>query len=435
MKQAIDIEIKGNLTKDTPPKALLSKLVMASSSGILEVSSCDAVWRIYIEGGRLVFASHSINPLDVFDQNLKDFSRIAPAINGEVRESIRAMAAHYDAEQDLPFSYQAIRFLKDQRHLNLDQVTQLIKQVSQEVLESFLLLVSGEYRFISSSAPFNPLSCLDLLLLVQECQYRIQAWRNLGPEIWSPYQGLYYFSQSEVQRQPASEILTKCGETLKGLSFRTLAVRLGQDELSLAQELYSEIANNTIVLREPVAPYHLFPRFTDRFPIADPQVISEISYNPQEFADQFLVENKSGSISEHTVICIDDSPAMLKMVQRYLMREKLCPILIDDPVKALVKVIKSNPHLILLDVEMPRMDGYDLCRMLRKHPQLRDTPIIMVTGKSGLINRAKAKVVGATDYLTKPFNASELSNKVLRHLESPKETVEKTSAPHFRLIT
>ena len=80
-------------------------------------------------------------------------------------------------------------------------------------------------------------------------------------------------------------------------------------------------------------------------------------------------------------------------------------------------MLKSNPSLILLDVEMPRMDGYDLCRMLRKHPQLRTTPIIMVTGRTGLFNRAKAKVVGATDYLTKPFDAAELSEKVFRYLQ------------------
>ncbi|PZD75100.1 Signal transduction histidine-protein kinase BarA [Acaryochloris thomasi RCC1774] len=418
MKQEIDVEIKGQLTSNTPPKAILSQLVASSSSGILEVVSCDAVWRIYVEGGQLVFASHSINPSDVLDRHLKDFSRIVPAINQKIKQDVRALSNRYDARQDLPFSYQAIRWLQDQNYLNTEQVMLLIKRLSQEALESYLLLVAGDYRFISRSSSLDPMSRLDLLLLVQECQYRIKAWRDLGPEIWSPYQGLYYFSQSELQRQSGSEKLEKYGGVLRGFSFRKLAVILGQDELSLAQDLYSEITEKTIILREPIAPYHLFPRFSDRFPSSDPNLSGDVSYNPQEFADQFLIENKTGSMSQYTVICIDDSPAILKMVQRYLIQEKLCPILIDDPIKALVKVIKSNPSLILLDVEMPRMDGYDLCRMLRKHPQLKDTPIIMVTGRSGFINRAKAKVVGATDYLTKPFDSSELSNKVFRYLES-----------------
>lgn len=418
MKQAIDIAIKGKLTRDTSPKALLSQLVTSSSSGILEVVSCDTVWQICVEEGQLVFASHSINPVDVLDQHLQDFSRIVPAINPKIRQDVRALFHHYDAQQDLPFSYQAIRWLQDQNCLNAEQAMLLIKKLSQEALESYLLLVAGDYQFIYRSTSFNPMSRLDLLLLVQECQYRIKAWRDLGPEIWSPYQGLYYFSQSELQRQSGSAKLEKYGDVLRGLSFRKLAVILGQDELCLAQDLYSEIAEKTIVLREPIAPYHLFPRFSDRFPRAESQLSSDVSYNPQEFADQFLIENRTGAMSQYTVICIDDSPAMLKMVQRYLIQEQLCPVLIDDPIKALVKVIKSNPSLILLDVEMPRMDGYDLCRMLRKHPQLKDTPIIMVTGRSGFINRAKAKVVGATDYLTKPFDSSELSNKVFRYLES-----------------
>jgi two-component system, chemotaxis family, response regulator PixG len=416
--QERDSETQGKLTESICPKALLSKLVISSSSGILEVVSCDAVWRIYIEGGQLVFASHSINPLDVLDRHLRDFSRIVPAIDGEARKAIRSMASNDGSRQDLPYSYQAVRLLKDHNHLNSEQATYLIKRLSQEALESYLLLVSGEYRFISCSAPLPAISRLDLLLLVQECQYRIKAWRSLGPDIWSPYQRLYYFSQGEAQRQTYSEKIEKYGGALRGSSFRKLSVLLGQDELSLAQELYPEITQKTILLREPISPYHLFPRFSDRFPSSDLELSNDDPYNPQEFADQFLIENKTGSMSQYTVICIDDSPAMLKMVQRYLIQEKLCPILIDDPIKALVKVLRSNPNLILLDIEMPRMDGYDLCRMLRKHPQLKDTPIIMVTGRSGLINRAKAKVVGATDYLTKPFNSSELSSKVFRYLES-----------------
>ena len=325
MKQATNLQTQGKLTQSTHPKALLSKLVMSSSSGILEIASYDAVWRIYIEGGKLVFASCSITPLDALDRHLRDFSRIVPALNRDVRGKIRSMSSAYDSGQDLPFSYEAIRVLENQNHIDSSQVISLIKRLSQEALESYLLLVAGEYRFIEISTSLQASAHLDLLLSVQECQYRIQAWRNLGPDIWSPYQRPYYFSQGELQRQSVPERFEKYVGALRGFSLRQLAVMLGQDELSLAQTLAPEIAKKNILLREPKPPYDMFPRFSDQFSSIEVASETNISYNAQEFADQFLIENKTGSTSRYTVICIDDSPAVLKMVQRYLIPRQAVP--------------------------------------------------------------------------------------------------------------
>ena len=72
--------------------------------------------------------------------------------------------------------------------------------------------------------------------------------------------------------------------------------------------------------------------------------------------------------------------------------------------------------MILLDIGMPNLDGYKLCSLLRNHPLFRITPIVMVTGKEGFIDRAKARLAGATDYITKPFTKSELLRIAFRYL-------------------
>jgi twitching motility two-component system response regulator PilG len=79
-------------------------------------------------------------------------------------------------------------------------------------------------------------------------------------------------------------------------------------------------------------------------------------------------------------------------------------------------IVRINPDLILLDVGMPAIDGYQLCSMLRRHNLFKTTPIVMVTGNTGLIDRAKAKVAGATDYMTKPFTQEQLIKMVFRYL-------------------
>ncbi|MEO1742694.1 MAG: response regulator [Cyanobacteria bacterium J06629_9] len=113
---------------------------------------------------------------------------------------------------------------------------------------------------------------------------------------------------------------------------------------------------------------------------------------------------------------MDDSPTVLAAIQEFLDDKSLAVIPINDPVKALMQIMRSKPDLILLDVTMPNLDGYELCSLLRRHPRFRNTPIIMVTGNTGLIDRAKAKLVRASGYLTKPFSQSDLLKMVFMHL-------------------
>lgn len=90
--------------------------------------------------------------------------------------------------------------------------------------------------------------------------------------------------------------------------------------------------------------------------------------------------------------------------------------MISDPVKALMQIVRSKPDLILLDVTMPNLDGYELCSLLRRHPSFKAVPVVMVTGNTGFIDRAKAKLAGASSYLTKPFTQSDLLKTVFKHL-------------------
>lgn len=118
----------------------------------------------------------------------------------------------------------------------------------------------------------------------------------------------------------------------------------------------------------------------------------------------------------YTVACIDDSPTVLQAINSFLDDGNFSIVMINDPLKALIQVIRYKPDLILLDVGMPNLDGYELCSMLRRHPNFKHTPIVMVTGHTGFIDRAKAKLVGASGYLTKPFTRSDLMKMVFKHL-------------------
>jgi two-component system, chemotaxis family, response regulator PixG len=125
----------------------------------------------------------------------------------------------------------------------------------------------------------------------------------------------------------------------------------------------------------------------------------------------------SSATATYKIACIDDSPTVLQAISTFLNDSSVSVIMINDPVKALMQVVRNKPDIILLDVGMPNLDGYELCSLLRRHPSFKQTPIIMVTGHTGFIDRAKAKIAGASGYLTKPFTQSELIKTVFRYLE------------------
>jgi twitching motility two-component system response regulator PilG len=118
----------------------------------------------------------------------------------------------------------------------------------------------------------------------------------------------------------------------------------------------------------------------------------------------------------YTIACIDDSPTVLSAIETFLDDKAFKVIRIENPVSALMTIIRNKPDLVLLDVTMPSLDGYELCSLLRRHPAFKHTPIIMVTGNRGFIDRAKAKLVGATGYLTKPFTQPDLLKIIFKHL-------------------
>jgi two-component system, chemotaxis family, response regulator PixG len=127
--------------------------------------------------------------------------------------------------------------------------------------------------------------------------------------------------------------------------------------------------------------------------------------------------HSSSQTKTYTIVCIDDSPTVINAIKSFLDEQVFHVVGINDPLKALMQILRTKPNLILLDIEMPNLDGYELCSLLRKHSHFKDTPIVMVTGRTGFIDRAKAKMVRASGYLTKPFNQAELLKIVFQHID------------------
>ncbi|ERR1700737_1420676 len=132
---------------------------------------------------------------------------------------------------------------------------------------------------------------------------------------------------------------------------------------------------------------------------------------------------------EPTVLVVDDSPTVRKIVQMTLQREHIKVITAADGLSALTSVADAMPAVILLDIQLPRMDGYQICQIIRKNLQFRQIPIIMLSGKDGLFDKMRGRLAGSTEYLTKPFDSVELVQTVKKHLANWQDRVAEQMPP------
>ncbi|HKV85677.1 MAG TPA: response regulator [Ktedonobacterales bacterium] len=123
-------------------------------------------------------------------------------------------------------------------------------------------------------------------------------------------------------------------------------------------------------------------------------------------------------MDEPVVLVVDDSPTVRKIVQLTLQREHIRVVTAGDGLSALAAVADEQPDLILLDIMLPRMDGYNICQVVRRNMAYRDMPIIMLSGRDGIFDKMRGKLAGSTEYITKPFDSTELVQTVKRHLDS-----------------
>lgn len=121
------------------------------------------------------------------------------------------------------------------------------------------------------------------------------------------------------------------------------------------------------------------------------------------------------SIAGLKVMVIDDSNTIRRSAEIFLTQAGCSVVLAEDGFDALAKVVDHEPDLVFCDVLMPRLDGYQTCALIKKSPRLHATPVVMLSSKDGLFDRARGRMVGCEEYLTKPFTKDSLLKCVARH--------------------
>ncbi len=340
------------------PLSLLAQLISRQVSGCLKLTAQASEWRLLFNRGQLNFATSSADAFDRLDRQMQALNL---GLSEAEKDRLRQLFEQSDeVDEVVSRDYRAICWLVEQQHLTTDQAGQLIGAIAIEVVEPFLSIREGSYELIPATQTEGiPTFCnLDLRPIVELCQRNSKQRAAGGPV--------------------TSKLPPNAAVNAQLLNPQNDAQGLGQ-----------------INGLGPIVPG------------------MKTSPNRQGIGSGTTLKRTT-----YTVACIDDSPTVLNAIQKFLEDQSLSVVAINDPVKALMQIVRSKPDLILLDITMPNLDGYELCSLLRRHPRYKRTPIVMVTGNTGLIDRARAKLVRASGYLTKPFTQSDLLKIVFKHLPS-----------------
>jgi twitching motility two-component system response regulator PilG len=116
------------------------------------------------------------------------------------------------------------------------------------------------------------------------------------------------------------------------------------------------------------------------------------------------------------IMVIDDSKTIRRTAET-LLKKAGCEVTVaTDGFDALAKIADTKPNLIFVDIMMPRLDGYQTCALIKNNSAFQQTPVIMLSSKDGLFDKAKGRIVGSDEYLTKPFSKEELLGAIRQHM-------------------
>ncbi len=117
------------------------------------------------------------------------------------------------------------------------------------------------------------------------------------------------------------------------------------------------------------------------------------------------------------VMVIDDSNTIRRSAEIFLLQAGCTVILAEDGFDALAKIADHQPDLVFVDIMMPRLDGYQTCALIKQNPKLKSTPVIMLSSKDGVFDRARGRLAGSDRYLTKPFTKEGLIAAVNEYIK------------------
>ena len=336
-------------------------------------------WFVFFLSGQIIYATPSAGSLS----RLRDYLRRYKA--DSYLDTIKVPSV---ASVNAP-EYGYLWALLEKGILTPAQGRSIIHNMVRETLFDLLSLRRGAFIFELGPALTPQLTTLKVSSLLAKIIQQIQEWNQFSPYIHSAEQCPVISDPVQLKKALRPNIYNILSHWSDGqTSMQQIARYLNRDVLTVAKAIYPFVQKGIVQLLDQSSKTSM---------VKKPNSLQRKTKIPK-------------------VVCIDDDLIVREKVKSILNQNGYEASSLSDPLKALGEVFLIKPDLILCDIAMPELDGYEICAMLRNSTIFRQTPIIMLTGIEGFIDRVKARIVGATHYLTKPFGESELLMLVEKYI-------------------
>lgn len=367
--------------------SLLQSLSLTQRTGELYIEDEGGqYWLFLITNGRILY---------IADRHSQSLHRLQDYLNGSNLRIPQPSELPDSAAGSSWPEYEALWWLLQQDQIDMTQAHHLLRLMIRESLLDVASLYRGWFCWQTSTPCIPQLTTYPLIGLLSEVMEQLRDWKTLYPYIRSPDQYLHPGDSPPPQALLAENSWQLLQAWMQEqLSLRVLSRRLSRNLSSVGKVILPYLHQGLVQLTA-----------IPQFPAPRPAALNIHRQTPR-------------------IMCVDDSLTIRQFVEKTLSQAGYEATGIAHPLKALSLIFQLHPDLIFCDLNMPELNGYDFCAMLRHTPQFRHTPIIILTSHSGLSERLRANILGANNYLAKPFSPDELLSLVEYYVGRPNPSLE-----------
>jgi two-component system, chemotaxis family, response regulator PixG len=374
---------------------------------------CDGqtgkAWHVYFYMGRIVWAAGG-------NHRVRRWFRVLRQHCPERLSDRAFVPTRPTSSPPDPNEYWEVHILRqalDQNVITPAQTKAIVQSYVQEVFLGLIEQVTVKTTWTSLKTLPQQFVWLDADQVIQQSSELCKAWRQAVstyhhylPAGFSPDFALIIQHDAALQVRVSPVVYQVLTRLLNGQNtLWDLVTKMQKPLIPVLSSLLPLLRDDILSLKE----------------IPD-LVLSASSTPTPAVARDYTVKPTPATRCKGVIACIDDSPLIGQALTAILKPAGYDVISILDPLQGISVLLKYKPDLIFLDLVMPDTNGYELCSFLRKTAAFRDLPIVMLTGQNGVIDRLRAKVVGSTDFMNKPPEASKVLHVVQKYLHPEKRS-------------